>query len=297
MAVNPFYNPETFLLDHDLEKELFQQAVELINYVNGNSTVSDDRYVYLKQMYLDILFKYKDVQQISYQAAVDRIKEAGYDYLLSLFTLTEQNLKVLVSYLPMIQQMKGSRPGLQLIFDILNIGFVITEWWEDPNNLDILSYILSVEIINQEVNTRVVSNLHALSRNYVYPLLTKIVYGVLYKLNPTPYIGVATQSRSSLEIRQDVNWLVWDDDSDPNQLWSDTENPTAWNASDSPEMVWASGTDEQTSENSWSEEGDKKVWKNQEAEAILLNWWESLDTSSIEDHYKNWSGEIPTYWS
>ena len=148
MPNSPYYDPKLLLLEHDLDKELIQQTLELFEFICGDSDLSVPQDRDLQQMFVDVLDKYRDSETISIDSIKERIAEQGYLYLTEIFDVTDENLRILASYLPMIQILKGTKPGLELIFTILNVGFEIKEWWEDPTNLEILSYILFVELIN-----------------------------------------------------------------------------------------------------------------------------------------------------
>lgn len=317
MAETPYYDPKTFLLEHDLDKELIQQALELFEFMCGDHELSLEEDKDLKQMFLDVLNKYKDSEVISIEAIKEKIAEQGYEYLTEIFNVTDENLRILASYLPMIQIMKGTKSGLELIFTILNVGYEIKEWWEDPTNLEILSYILFLEVINQPVSTFIVPRLKKFSREYVYPLLTSISLAIAYKLNKTPYIGAITCSKTTLTLYQEFLWLIWAGDSAPENLWTDQkpyQDPITrrsyWQGSKGEELEWDPKTGELDSNNLWSsksDENDIRVWKLEEEElpedGELLEWWiEKIVLYGKPE--ESWSTEdrtiedpIYTYWS
>lgn len=317
MTNSPYYDPKLLLLEHDLDKELIQQTLELFEFVCGDSDFSVPEDKELKQMFLDTINKYKDSESISIEAIKERIAEQGYLYITEIFNVTEERLRILASYLPLIQILKGTKPGLELIFTILNVGFEIKEWWEDPTNLEILSYILFVELINQPVSTSVVPRLKKFSREYVYPLLTQIVYAITYKLNKTPYIGAAYYSRTALTVWQEFLWLKWAGDSAPENLWTDQapyqeppSHKSYWQGQVSDELEW-NPTDGPTEEvNTWSSIKDRdhyRIWKLAESDmpedGDLLEWWiekinlfgKPEESWCTED--KNEEDPIITYWS
>lgn len=318
MTNSPYYDPKLLLLNHDLDKELIQQTLELFEFICGDSDFSVPEDKELKQMFVDALNKYKDSESISIDAIKERIAEQGYLYLTEVFDVTDENLRIMAAYLPMIQILKGTKPGLELIFTILNVGFEIKEWWEDPTNLEILSYILFVELINQPVSDSVIPRLKKFSREYVYPLLTSITLAVTYKLNKTPYIGAVAYSKTALTVWQEFLWLIWSGDGAPENLWTDQKpyqdpitHKSYWQGNKGEELEWDPKTGELTALNMWSSKNDDKdvrVWKFDDpdelpADSDLLEWWiekiclfgkpeESWSTEdrSVED-------PIFTYWS
>lgn len=318
MTDSPYYDPKTFLLEHDLDKEVIQQTLELFEFICGDSDLSVPEDQELKQMFIDTVNKYKDSESISIEAIKEKIAEQGYEYLTEIFNVTDENLRIMAAYLPMIQILKGTKPGLELIFTILNVGFEITEWWQDPTNLEILSYILFVELINQPVSTSVVPRLRKFSREYVYPLLTHITLAITYKLNKTPYIGAVAYSKTALTIWQEFLWLIWSGDSAPENLWTDQkpyQDPITrrsyWQGSKGEELEWDPKTGEITATNLWSsktDEDDVRVWKfddedNLPEDGDLLEWWiEKINLFGKPE--ESWSTEdktvedpIYTYWS
>lgn len=317
MTNSPYYDPKLLLLEHDLDKELIQQTLELFEFVCGDSDFSVPEDKELKQMFLDTINKYKDSESVSIESIKERIAEQGYLYITEIFNVTEERLRILAAYLPLIQILKGTKPGLELIFTILNVGFEIKEWWEDPTNLEILSYILFVELINQPVSTSVVPRLKKFSREYVYPLLTQIVYAITYKLNKTPYIGAAYYSRTALTVWQEFLWLKWAGDSAPENLWTDQapyqeppSHKSYWQGQVSDELEW-NPTDGPTEEiNTWSSIKDQdrfRIWKLAESDmpedGDLLEWWiekinlfgKPEESWCTED--RNEENPIITYWS
>lgn len=307
----PFYDPKIFLLEHDLEKEFMQQTLELIAFIQGRSESSDERSIILRQMYMDAICKYKDYDSMSMEAVKEVIIECGYSYLLDIFELTEKRIKILAAYLPLIQELKGSRPGLELVFSILGVGFQIKEWWEDPVNLEVLSYVLFVEIVNQPVSTQIVPRIKEFSRSYVYPLLTNVLYAVRYELNPTPYIGGAVHYKNVIEIWQEVLWLVWSEDSQEFELWSDEkpyqdpiEHESVWQATDDSILTWNDLGDYTPEESKWSDENNRRIWNvNYPTDKDLLYWWINR-IGTVGPINENWSAEDEesaaeafTYWS
>lgn len=317
MPNSPYYDPKLLLLEHDLDKELIQQTLELFEFICGDSDLSVPQDRDLQQMFVDVLDKYRDSETISIDSIKERIAEQGYLYLTEIFDVTDENLRILASYLPMIQILKGTKPGLELIFTILNVGFEIKEWWEDPTNLEILSYILFVELINQPVSTQLIPRLRKFSREYVYPLLANITYAITYKLNKTPHIGAVYYSRTALTVWQEFLWLIWSGDSAPENLWTDQipyQDPIThksyWQGSLGEELEWDPKTGELTSSNTWSsdtDENDIRVWKlnaeNFPTDGDLLEWWiEKINLFGKPE--ESWCTEdssdenpIITYWS
>lgn len=328
----PYYDPQIFLLDHDLDKELLQQTLEIMNFIMSNYEFSGtedeveaiiekldaEKYALVKQAFVDVVDKYRDNQTISIQSIKDKLAEYGYLYLTEIFETTDEQLRILASYLPLIQILKGTLPGLELIMTLLHVGLEIVEWWEDPENLEILSYVLSLELVNQPVSTQLLPRVKKFSREYVYPLLTNIVYSITYKLNKTPIISAAIYSKTAIKVWQQFLWLIWAGEGETWNNWTDQapfQSPpthkSLWQGDTGTELVWESGATEEK-ENLWSSTTDPKdyrVWQTSMSQNLaedeeLLEWW-------IESTYlfggkpeECWCVEDPsveeplyTYWS
>lgn len=317
---SPYYDPKQLLLEHDLDKELIQQTLELFEFICGNSDFSVPQDKEIQQMFTDAVNKYKDSESLSIEAIKELIAEQGYDYLIDVFVVTDERLRILAAYLPIIQILKGTRPGLELIFTVLNVGFEIKEWWEDPVNLEILSYILFVELFNQPVTTTVIPRIKEFSRQYVYPLLTQVTYAITYKLNKTPYIGAAVYTKTALEVWQKILWLIWSGDASPENIWTDQQpyqdplrHKSLWQGNLDDQLVWDPNSGTTAEVNMWSEssgtlEGDSvRVWEvdtpNLDDDTDLLYWWINQiillgkDEESWCTEDKTVEDPIITYWS
>ena len=75
MTNSPYYDPKLLLLNHDLDKELIQQTLELFEFICGDSDFSVPEDKELKQMFIDALDKYKNSGSISIDAIKERIAE------------------------------------------------------------------------------------------------------------------------------------------------------------------------------------------------------------------------------
>ena len=302
MSENPYYDPRIFLLEHDLDKELIQQTIEITEYMLGNSPIvlaekakdlldNNDT----KQLILDMMYKYSDTESISDSSIEDLIKERGYGYLLDIFSLTKNELRVLNSYLPLIEQMKGSYTGLELVLAILGASNMeITEWWQDPINLEVLSYILSIELINKPVAPKLVSKIQKFSRQYVYPLLTQVLYSVRYdfsETSKTPYIGAAVYTLNEIQVWEDFLWLTWASDDLPQNMWSDEfpyqnplRNQTFWDKGD--ELIWDTGSSGDESQFKWSDDIADFDVENPESVPAIRSW--AANDKGIDGYLLEW---------
>jgi len=85
----------------------------------------------------EILNKYKDPTELSFSSLTQIFAEHGYGYTIDVLNLSNASLISMVGFIPLIHALKGSRRGLELVFDLLIKGstseYSLVEWWEDPD--------------------------------------------------------------------------------------------------------------------------------------------------------------------
>ena len=124
---------------------------------------------------LDIEAKFKDPFVSSDRVIDEVIEEFGFSYISDLAdTLTGIDKSILVSFLTLLSNLKGSRKGLELVLQILGIENVVTEWFEDtpvgePNTfrLDVFLDLGQTQSVFETVRT-----LKEFLRFYVVPILS-----------------------------------------------------------------------------------------------------------------------------
>lgn len=111
---------------------------------------------------------------------VENYTEFGYKYIIDMFTLNEKELQTLDAYLHLIHYLKGSKAGLELILNILDITYRIGEWWEEPGELSPWQFELYINLNQVSISPDSITKIRAFVRNYVYPELVLILeYGSL----------------------------------------------------------------------------------------------------------------------
>jgi len=103
------------------------------------------------------------------------INELGYGYVLNILNLTDEEEKILANYLNAIHYLKGHRQGLELIFTLLGIKYVIKEWWELPDGIP-YTFVTEIEFDYSKLRDDTIDKLRSFIRQYVYP--TWIIYGI-----------------------------------------------------------------------------------------------------------------------
>lgn len=166
------------------ENEYYVKICSLIDcLISQNSKY----FAYEEVQFMDAMNKYSDREHLSSPAIQQIIKEFGYQYILNILELPESKMKNLIAYLALINMLKGSKTGLELVLSLLGFDFKLLEWFEDPMALpERNTYALELTFNNMGFGPNFFEDFRRFSREYVYPLLVKIVvyfkfdYGRIY---------------------------------------------------------------------------------------------------------------------
>jgi hypothetical protein len=105
------------------------------------------------------------------------VNEFGYQYLLDALGMSALDVALIRSFITVIHQLKGSRQGVDLIIDLLELRDYVQlfEWWEDDptgETVDEMSYRAEVDLTNEvNFNSNTLQALRLFLRQYVYPIL------------------------------------------------------------------------------------------------------------------------------
>lgn len=163
----PIDNSLSFLPENLQNFELYPKVTEMIDYIISQS-VED-----LK----DIKYKFRDSTQLGEDQIKEIIEELGFGYIRDVMdTISNFEFNILLDFVALINLMKGSRQGLELILRLLGFDSVITEWWErEPQDVP-HTYEITV-IMNTTFITDVFATLEKVqefSLHYVFPLISNI---------------------------------------------------------------------------------------------------------------------------
>ncbi len=114
-------NVEQFIPENLKQQPLFQKIAEVLDYLFDE-----------KINYKDVTDKYKKFQDSDFE--IDSVKEIaneyGYKYIIDVLKLNDEEIRELISFISAIDNFKGSRKGLELVFKFLGIKWDMQEWWE-----------------------------------------------------------------------------------------------------------------------------------------------------------------------
>lgn len=149
--------------------ELYPKVAEMLDYIICNAV---DELV-------DVESKFTAPQILSEETIKQIIEEKGYAYIRDVMeTLDNFEFNVLLSFISVINLLKGSRSGLELILRLLGFDSIVTEWWEaDPKGVP-HTYELTV-IINTSFVQDIFLTLEKVqifAENYVFPTVSNVEF-------------------------------------------------------------------------------------------------------------------------
>lgn len=147
--------------------ELYPKLVDMLNYIVQGYAVKFE----------DIRLKNSGPDQVSEEVIKEIIRELGFDYITSVMdTITGFQFNSLLEFISLVNLLKGSRIGFELVLKLLGFDSVITEWWEmypkgQPQTFDIVCIMNNTYIPNVLVT---LNEVKVFARAYVFPTISNI---------------------------------------------------------------------------------------------------------------------------
>ena len=162
------FNVDDYIQKIKADTDLWKEISLLLQYVIDQS-VTD---------FQDVGSKYTDPEALPEQTIKEIINEKGFDYITSVMdTIDGFTFNKMLSFVDLITQLKGSRPGLELVLKLLGFDSLIREWWEDPDALgEPLTYEMIVFVNSSFVPDLFVTldKVQIFSDNYVLGKLSNV---------------------------------------------------------------------------------------------------------------------------
>lgn len=181
----------------------FQQNeyyVKICSLIDSLISQNSKYFAYEEVQFMDAMNKYMDRENLSSPAVQQIIKEFGYQYILNILDLPESRMKNLIAYLALINMLKGSKTGLELVLSLLGFDFKLLEWFEDPIALPRKNtYALELTFVDMGFGENFFRDFRTFSREYVYPLLERIVVYFRFSYGRL-YFGTSLQIRPKVKI-------------------------------------------------------------------------------------------------
>lgn len=144
--------------------------------------------------------KYRDYRNLDNTTIHQVVKEFGYQYIIDILELPDSRLRDLIAYLALINMLKGSKAGLELVLKLLGFDFELLEWFEDPIELpEKNTYALELTFVDMGMESTFYKNFYTFSREYVYPLLVRLVLYFKYTYGRV-YTGCAVAIHPNIKI-------------------------------------------------------------------------------------------------
>lgn len=127
--------------------------------------------------FADIKYKLQDPTKLREEAIKEIIDELGFTYIRKLMdTLTNIEFNVLIDFISLLNLLKGSRDGLEIVMRLLGFDTVIVEWWEalpqkEPMTFD-LTVLMNTSLVPDFDET--LEKVKIFTRHYVLPKLDLI---------------------------------------------------------------------------------------------------------------------------
>jgi hypothetical protein len=147
--------------------ELYPKLQAMMNYVLDGALVD----------FKDVRFKYRGPDVVSGEAIQEIINELGFSYISSVMqTITNYEFNTLLSFLALINQLKGSRDGLVLVLRLLGFDAVIQEWWQSAPQGEPYTFQIVILLDNSIVTDPFVTldRVKQFIREYVFPTISNI---------------------------------------------------------------------------------------------------------------------------
>lgn len=166
-----------YQLPYSADQELHKTVADIADYLHGlKPGPSEEKYRLLQQYGTDVMNKYVAVETLSERALKAIIEENGYGYITELLPLNTEQLRSIVYYLPLIQALKGSEPGLEIMLSTFCDALEITIWYEDTTGtLPPYSMIINViRLKNMKIKTNIQEAIIRFCGEYVYPYILSV---------------------------------------------------------------------------------------------------------------------------
>ena len=165
---------KTYIVKHQRDKTFWTKAEELLQ--KEVDTAETDL--------IDVSKKYSGPDIVSEDVIRAVLEEQGFSYITSIMdTITGFQFNRLMSFMDLINQLKGTRDGLELVLKLLGFDSIINEWWEDSANpAEPWTYEIIV-LFNTSIVPDIFETLKRVqefSRNYVYAKIANVEIRFLF---------------------------------------------------------------------------------------------------------------------
>ena len=171
MAITPpisqLTNTIQFIPKNLREMELYPKLAEMMNYIITNSEAE----------IADVKYKWTHPEFVRQEVIQEVIKELGFQYISSVMdTITNFEFNTLLSFLSLINLLKGSRTGFELVLILLAFDSAISEWWEKIPQHEVYTFEVIIIMDSNKVPNvfKTLDQVKIFAREYVFPIIENI---------------------------------------------------------------------------------------------------------------------------
>lgn len=208
-------NVSTLLPENIRDQQLYAKIIELAEHILLEEDV----------VFSDIENKYLNFDALSSTAKLNVIRELGYEYIIDITSINDEDIASISSFLIFLHHLKGHKVGLEIVLKMLESEYEMIEWWEKSPvgtacTFDFTGYF-NLEKFTYEQIVEISTNLRIFFRQYVFPLPE--IYDVRAQIkivSSVPKIGMNCIMGVDVTIKDYSEVIHWDD---PGINWDDSD--------------------------------------------------------------------------
>lgn len=149
------------------DQPIYPKICSMTDYIISNAVLQFE----------DVSLKYSGSDVVRNDVIKEIVSELGFDYVRGVMdTITNFEFSILLQFIALLNTLKGSRQGLELILRLLGFDTVVREWWEETPPLPVDTYnlivIMNTTFVQNPAET--LEKVREFAREYVYPTLNTI---------------------------------------------------------------------------------------------------------------------------
>jgi len=149
------------------QQDIYPKVSEMMDFIISNfeSEITDTK------------FKWTGPNQLSEDTIKEIITELGFGYIRGVMdTITNFEFNTLVSFVSLLNLLKGQREGFELVLRLLGFDSIIIEWWEAspeqaPWTFELV-VIMDTTLVPNVFET--LQRIQTFARHYVFPKISNV---------------------------------------------------------------------------------------------------------------------------
>ena len=202
------YSTSYFLPEYWANTPLYgEKIIPLLDYILSMDYEGSEK---LAQAYYNITNKYKGITDLPVGIVEEIIDESGYSYVKALLGNNEESLRLLLTLMVLVHQLKGTKLGIEVVLNLLRrdnsvtvmqmVGDVVVDEYKNASNFSEFNYILFKGFTANGNDVEINFTIGGFNINRDQCLLSSSDYGI--------YIGVDTAGHLVMALSS--NRTSWD---------------------------------------------------------------------------------------